>query len=193
MFCQNKNYCQGYSLIQVLFTLFFISIIAFFSLTGLQSWSAHEHLKQDLKNIHLGLELALADANLGQTIFICPHQFLNKKNINFYSCQASGGNQLLIIQDSNKNNIPDSEDLVLKKINLYSKDTVLTLKAFGEQDQFITLGPDNFNQNTHQKFNQNFSLELNLKNNSNSSSNQSSNQSKTGFTMSTLGDIQRIS
>ena len=186
-YSQNKH-CEGYSLIQALLSLFFISILSFFSLRGLESWTTHEHLKQDLKNIHLGLELALAEANLGQTIFICPLKNNPDLSLNtsVYSCQASGSRQLLIIQDSNKNNKPDSEDLVLKKIKLNTQDALLTLTAFGEHDQFITLGPENI----HQNINQNFSLKLSFKNNI---KNNIKNKTKTGFTMSTLGDIQAVS
>ena len=156
---------------------------------GLQSWTAHEHLKQDLKNIHLSLELALAQANLGETVFICPtHNSSNNSSNNFKnnfkSCQDSGANQLLIIQKNHSNHsqnnlAPNQQDQLLKIINLESKNTFIALKAFGEQDQFITLGPENMNHN----FNQNFSLELV----------QENKNIKTGFTMSTLGDIQAIS
>lgn len=152
---------------------------------GIQSWTAHEHLKQDLKNIHLGLELALAQANLGETIFICP---TNNSTNYFKSCQSSGANQLLIIQAKTQNNIsPGPQDQILKIINLESKNTFISLKAFGEHDQFITLGPEDINQNINKNFNQNFSLEL-------VPENKDKNKNiKTGFTMSTLGDIQVIS
>lgn len=152
----------GYTLLETLLGLLILSLIFSFSLMGLNQWKAHEHLKQDLKNTHLALEFANTEAHLGQTVFICP-----KKN------------QLLIIQDSNKNNIPDSEDSVLKIINLSSPNTQFSLKAFGEHNQWISL-------NSHlifsQNFTQNFTLEL-IQNN------KKLNQ---GFRVNTLGDIQAM-
>ena len=149
---------HGYTLTETLIAMALIGIIGVFSFTGLNQWKARQTLERDIKNTHLSLEFAGALAALNQKIFIVPE-----------------GNQLSIFQDLNSNNIPDDEDRLIHQIRLETNNIKLSLSAFGEKNQWISLDPQ-----AQESF-QNFTLGFI----------QDNKKLPQVFTMSTSGDIQR--
>jgi len=168
MFYPNKK-TLGYSLISMLISISFLGIMGLFILSGLAQWKENKILEQDIKKIYLSLEFASAEASLNQRIFI-----------------LAEGNHLSVLQDVNKNKIPDAQDLVLHEIFLDTKDINLVFKAFGNPN-LSKNSPKNSPKNTWitlepkaQDAFQNFTLNL-IKNNKILSKN---------IRMNTAGDIK---
>ncbi len=133
MSCQNNFLNQGYTLPEILISMVLISLIATFSLMGLTTWQSHQVFQKDLRETYLSLEFASAEAALGQRVFI-----------------VLDNNQLKILQDSNLNNFPDDTDQVIHEIKLESQNLKFSLEAFGENNSWIRLDPQN--QDAFQNF-----------------------------------------
>ncbi len=135
--------CQGMTLVEQLAVLAITSILVSGSLAGFKHLG---HLRADSlarevqQHIHFARSEALA---LSKSVYVCPSNDGD-------SCDKKWASQLVIYLDRNGDRLLDSDDRVLRLVNLSPEKARIKWRAFGNKAylQFVPSGMTNFHNGT---------------------------------------------